>query len=212
MSFMTSITSLGFAAVGGRNSKDCEFIGHIVETKSCLKKLMFLWSAIGDGGVAQIAKALERNFSLLEVQFCHCNFQAEGAKRIGEMLWKNDILTHLDVSGNGRMGDEGVIAIAEGLERNASLKELNLGNCGIGTEGAKRIGEMLRKNATLIKVILSGNMTIGNEGFIRIAEGLEMNYSLQMLQLPWWHVSKEIEEHIRTLLKRNQERKSVMDE
>jgi hypothetical protein len=80
------------------------------------------------------------------------------------------------------IGDEAIIRIVEGLEMNASLKELCLERvflpllfdvrmnitfmsliwnewmieCGIGFEGAKRIGEMLERNASLMKLYLEG--------------------------------------------------------
>jgi hypothetical protein len=103
---------------------------------------------------------------------------------------------------NEDIGDEGAIRIAEGLEKNTSLKRLNLQStlphcilpscsshsfaiesplfdakdelcishflsliwdecvigCGIGSEGAKRIGEMLEKNGSLMKLQLFGEI------------------------------------------------------
>jgi Ran GTPase-activating protein (RanGAP) involved in mRNA processing and transport len=63
-------------------------------------------------------------------------------------------------AGNGEIGDEGAIRIAEGLEKNTSLKKLDLRDCEIGVRGAKRIGEMLEKNASLVEINLYGEFLL----------------------------------------------------
>ena len=50
------------------------------------------------------------------------------------MFMKHKKLQHLDISGN-KIGDDGVIHIAMGLEQNDTLTKLVLANCEISAEG-----------------------------------------------------------------------------
>eukprot|EP01028_Stygiella_incarcerata_P000100 TRINITY_DN1012_c0_g1_i7.p1 TRINITY_DN1012_c0_g1~~TRINITY_DN1012_c0_g1_i7.p1 ORF type:complete len:413 (+),score=107.08 TRINITY_DN1012_c0_g1_i7:1417-2655(+) len=101
---------------------------------------------------------------------------------LGGMLENISSLKKLLLAYNRNVGDEGIIHIIAGLEKNASIRVLCLWNCGMGVEGAKRIGKMLERNTSLKKLCLWWN-PMGDEGVVRIAEGLEVNASLKKLHL-----------------------------
>eukprot|EP01028_Stygiella_incarcerata_P004894 TRINITY_DN2122_c0_g1_i2.p1 TRINITY_DN2122_c0_g1~~TRINITY_DN2122_c0_g1_i2.p1 ORF type:complete len:476 (+),score=126.65 TRINITY_DN2122_c0_g1_i2:259-1686(+) len=159
-------------------------IGEMLRKNSTLMKLDLKYNdGVGDEGAIHIAEGLEMNTSLMELHLMHCGIRVQGAKRLGEMLEKNISLMTICLSDNEDIGDEGAIRIAEGLEVNTSLKCMGLRTCGIGSNGELRMGKMLQKNATLIKLDLQHNAGIGDEGAIRIAEALKMNTSLKELNI-----------------------------
>ena len=58
---------------------------------------------------------------------------------------------------NNRLGNEGGKAIAQGLEENVSVRELDLSENMLGQNAICSLGEMLNKNQTLVKLNLSRN-------------------------------------------------------
>ena len=51
------------------------------------------------------------------------------------MLMKNNKLQYLDIGLNGKIGDDGMKLITEGLKYNNTLIKLDAGCCGISVEG-----------------------------------------------------------------------------
>ena len=76
------------------------------------------------------------------------HIDAESAEAISSALEKNTTLKKLNLSWCG-IGDEGAVAISRALEKNTSLTKLNLSWCGIGDKGAVAISSALKKNTTL---------------------------------------------------------------
>eukprot|EP01028_Stygiella_incarcerata_P005262 TRINITY_DN2238_c1_g1_i1.p1 TRINITY_DN2238_c1_g1~~TRINITY_DN2238_c1_g1_i1.p1 ORF type:complete len:255 (+),score=61.76 TRINITY_DN2238_c1_g1_i1:881-1645(+) len=99
------------------------------------------------------------------------------------MLAKNSSLTKMNLIWNERIQNEGCIGIVEQLESNSSLRELNLGVCGIDSGCSVSIQHMLERNTVLVKLDISWNERFGDEGCIRMADALEKNCSLKELFL-----------------------------
>eukprot|EP01028_Stygiella_incarcerata_P012405 TRINITY_DN75_c0_g1_i1.p2 TRINITY_DN75_c0_g1~~TRINITY_DN75_c0_g1_i1.p2 ORF type:complete len:388 (-),score=100.49 TRINITY_DN75_c0_g1_i1:2643-3806(-) len=140
-------------------------------------------TTIGDEEVILIAEGLETNTSVEILDFTNCRITHEGVKQIAFALEKNASLKILLLWGNEKIGDEGISFVAEALKTNSSLVELDSGSCGIGVSGAKRIGEMLKKNTNLKKINLYDNGDIGDEGAMRIVEALEENASIEEISM-----------------------------
>lgn len=81
-------------------------------------------------------------------------------------------MTELDLADNG-LTDLGVEQIAAGLERNDSVRSLNLGFNRIGDEGAAKLSMALRSDAgrVLSWLVLSGN-GVSDSGARALAEAL----------------------------------------
>eukprot|EP01028_Stygiella_incarcerata_P004572 TRINITY_DN2007_c1_g1_i1.p1 TRINITY_DN2007_c1_g1~~TRINITY_DN2007_c1_g1_i1.p1 ORF type:complete len:507 (-),score=112.39 TRINITY_DN2007_c1_g1_i1:150-1502(-) len=148
-------------------------------------------SGIQNEGCIRIAKALESNTSLKKLLLCDCGIESEGAIKMGQMLEKNSSLASLGLSRNEGIGNEGLLQIAEALETNTSLKKLYLGDCGIRSQDATTIGQMLGRNSSLTTLHLSGNDEIGDDGIIPITEGLTSNDSLKKLDICRCRISSE---------------------
>ena len=105
-----------------------------------------------------------------------------GASHLCKMLSRqNNIVRYLDLSKNP-LGDKGVEGLVNGLKRHEHLEVINLFNCKIGCQGARKIGKMLSKNISLKFLILDYN-EIKNRGIKAIGEGLEINKTLLALHI-----------------------------
>mmetsp|Transcript_40421 Transcript_40421/g.96056 ORF Transcript_40421/g.96056 Transcript_40421/m.96056 type:complete len:190 (-) Transcript_40421:3481-4050(-) len=81
-----------------------------------------------------------------------------------------------------KLGEERCKIIAVALEKNKTLKELDLRYKCIDAEGAKLLGEALRHNTSLKKLYLSGN-ALSDKGVTALAEGIRHNATLEWLYL-----------------------------
>eukprot|EP01028_Stygiella_incarcerata_P014523 TRINITY_DN977_c0_g2_i1.p1 TRINITY_DN977_c0_g2~~TRINITY_DN977_c0_g2_i1.p1 ORF type:complete len:214 (+),score=52.30 TRINITY_DN977_c0_g2_i1:166-807(+) len=192
----------------GISQRGAETIGEMLKRNTSLLELDLSWNqGLADEGFARIAKGLETNTSLKKLVLRDCFIGPVGAEGIREMLKKNASLVKLDLTGNPAV----LVVIAEGLEMSRSLKELILSQCLIGMEEATILGEVLKKNNSLVKLSLERNPCFVDEGGIRIAEGLEMNTSLKMLYLPRDSISIRTEQRITDLLDRNRRQEDEDD-
>ena len=96
-------------------------------------------------------------------------------------LSDNHTLRELDLS-NNQIGSEGAVAVATMLKTNSSLERLHLGGCGIGSSGGVELGAALERNKTLRFLNLSWN-ALGDDGVRGLCVGLENNSSLEELEL-----------------------------
>ena len=65
------------------------------------------------------------------------------------------------------------------------LSHLDLGDCHVGTEGARAVAAFLEKSTRLENLILSGNADMGADGIAAIAHALKENTSLRALSLDY---------------------------
>ncbi|MBP6952754.1 MAG: hypothetical protein KBC28_11300, partial [Alphaproteobacteria bacterium] len=86
---------------------------------------------------------------------------------------------------NEDLGDEGVILLAEGLKKNASVIEIDFSNNNISNTGANSILDMLEVNLTLTTIHLAWN-TISDY------KKAEINKILAKRKTPVFNFSREI--------------------
>lgn len=103
-------------------------------------------------------------------------------KSLAKILETNETLIELDLEGN-KIGDEGALEIANVLKTNKTLKGLGLVYTGIGDTGVAAIAEALKQNETLKALILHGNK-ITDAGIQEIAKALQTNKTLDLLFVP----------------------------
>lgn len=86
-------------------------------------------------------------------------------------------VTYFNVVGNKEIGDAG----SEHLHLlPATVKDLDLADCGMTAKGIKNVCEFMKTNTSVTRLILWGNV-IGNEGAEYIADMLCVNKTLQIL-------------------------------
>ena len=107
-----------------------------------------------------------------------------GASYIAEALRTTRTLRKLNLWANP-IGDEGLQYISEAVITNTTLTNLNLIECGlrITEESGPALTEMLQRNKTLRKLNLSLNEAISDNAASFIIEGLKKNTTLKTLEL-----------------------------
>ena len=108
----------------------------------------------------------------------------EGAASIAKVLQSSSVMNSLDLSGNP-IGAGGLQSLAEALITNTSLVELNLCSCSlkITDENGPIVTEMLQRNKTLREINLINNYNISDAGIVYIANGIEKNSALKCLKM-----------------------------
>jgi Ran GTPase-activating protein (RanGAP) involved in mRNA processing and transport len=112
------------------------------------------------------------------------NICEEGAASIAKVLHSNGVMNSLDLICNPSIGAGGLQSIAEALITNTSLVELRLYQCSleITDENGPIVTEMLQRNKTLRKLDLI-HTEISETGIVYIANGLEKNTALEWLRM-----------------------------
>ena len=184
---------------------DCEllncFIVALRQNTSQVTNLTLLNCSTNKVIYHELAKMLQANTALKELNLSQNRIEGEGACELAKMLQANTALKELNLSGNG-IGDEGACELAKMLQANTALKELNLSGNGIGDEGACELAKMLQANTALKELNLSWN-GIGDEGACELAKMLQANTALKELDLSWNRIGGEGACELAKMLKAN---------
>ena len=105
------------------------------------------------------------------------NITDEGVEELAECLQENTTVEELDLSCTG-IGDTAAEALAQMLNSNTSLKWLNLSSNKIGDAGARVLAEAFYNNSTLKNLDLRCNVGIGEEGVSHLIQALTVNESI----------------------------------
>jgi len=97
----------------------------------------------------------------------------EGAQALAEILEVNTTVTDINLGCND-IGAGGAQALAEMLKVNSTVTTINLEMNGIGDDGAQALAEMFKFNTTVTDINLGGN-NICAEGVQALAEALHVN-------------------------------------
>ena len=156
-------------------------LAKMLQANTALKELNLSWNGIRDEGACELAKMLQANTALKELNLSRNGIGDEGACELAKMLQANTALKELNLFWN-RIGNEGAFELAKMLQANTALKELNLSRNGIRDEGARELAKMLQANTALKELNLSWN-GIGDEGARELAKMLQANTALKELNL-----------------------------
>ena len=94
----------------------------------------------------------------------------ENGPVLTKMLQRNQTLRHLDLHNNS-LSDIGAFYIGKGLRENIKLKELVLKGCGLTSRGAKDLSLMLAQNCSLKVLDISNSFFLENLDIGRNAIG-----------------------------------------
>lgn len=86
-----------------------------------------------------------------------------------------------------KVGDDGLMVIAEFLQKDTRLKTLELLNNSIGVRGCGHLGKVLTQNDTLVNLILDHN-DIGDEGVAVLGDGLKWNSTVSYLSMQYCNI------------------------
>jgi hypothetical protein len=163
---------------GGTGGK---LIGDAIGMNKTLRRLVIGFS---DEDLEQMAEGLGKSTSLISLQVLEV--AEKGAAAIGKVLSHTSTLQELNLNDKEdegvEFGDEGAVAIADGLLKNKSLKKLRLVRCGIEERGTACIAKSLESHPTMQKVNFAGNF-IGEAGACAIARAIAKNRALAKIRI-----------------------------
>lgn len=132
-------------------------LGKALQGNHSLRVLLLAGNEIMCAGAIGIAEMLAINDALAELNLADNCISTEGAMALGQALGCNTSLFRLNLRGNF-IGSDGANAFADGMKGTpCRLSRLNLSMNGIESPGMEELSKMLRDNAYLISLSLSGN-------------------------------------------------------
>ena len=193
-------TSLQAAAIADALAKNTRLVELIMPDSSCEKGTgaKLIGDAIGtnmtlvrlvlggfsDDDLEQFSDGLGKSKSLISLQVLEV--EEKGAAAIGKVLKHTSTLQQLNLNDRDddgvEFGDEGAMAIADGLLKNKSLKKLRLVRCGFESRGAASIAKSLEKHPNMKKINFAGNF-IGDAGACAIARATAKNRALAQIRI-----------------------------
>ena len=164
------------------SDQDCKDIADGLKHATKLKKITIVNSTLNSKQSKLLCGALTNHPSVVLIDFSHNKICDVGFKIFGKLLSLTTcILTNLDLS-NNIISSEGSKIFSIGLERNNSLKYLNLRLNKIRDEGADFIFRALHRNISLESINLSSNM-LTELSCKCIADTLSLNKTLLYIDL-----------------------------
>ncbi|KAF9421191.1 hypothetical protein BGZ94_008921 [Podila epigama] len=158
-------------------------------TNHHLSHLYLPHNNIGDPGVQDLCQSLHRNVSIvsLDLEFNNIglNQSVVGMKALADLLKVNKTLLEINLAYNVFPTAESIQALMEGISVNSTLESIMFTSCGISTEGAIAIANVLPLAKGLQNLGLTANPDIAVEGYWALATGLEKNQHLKGIQLDY---------------------------
>ncbi|KAK3826406.1 MAG: hypothetical protein J3R72DRAFT_426463 [Linnemannia gamsii] len=143
---------------------------------------------IGDQGLVEICESLKRNRSLIGLDLELNNIGSAqslvGMTALGDILKTNKSLREINLAYNLFSGDA-IGELMKGVAVNSTLESINFTNCGISTEGALAIAEVLPSARGLQNLGLTSNPDIAVEGYWALSNNLAKNRSMKGIQLDY---------------------------
>jgi len=89
----------------------------------------------------ELASLLKGNNSLVELDLSKTSLGSLELKKISDALTKNRSLVSVNLSGNTKIGNDGIAAfcLPLAMNQNPILTTITLDSCAIGNEGAKKV-------------------------------------------------------------------------
>ena len=130
-----------------------------------------------------LASLLKHHMCQLEgLNISSCRINSDGAVQLAAALSENKSVVKVNIASNDDIGDVGAVAFGDMLRRNTVLRELDLSNCGITSQGCDRLAGGVRANSTLQVLDFSDNL-IEEKGVNLMLTTLKCNTTLKRLIL-----------------------------
>ena len=161
---------------------DMTAVGYVISTTSHpVTHLAMDECHLHDDHVRTLLKKIIHNRlkCIEKIHFRGNNIGDEGAVALADGLKSCSNLQVLALSVNN-IGAEGTVALADGLKSCSNLQDLDLSNNNIGDEGAVALADGLKSCSNLQDLTLTTN-NIGDKGAVALADGLKSCSNLQCL-------------------------------
>ena len=155
-----------------------------IESHPQLQRLHVNFHNLGDVGVGALAGALQWNQHVRDVAVNSNKMGRAGAESLAALLRENNTLTALSLGGNSEASPAGVIALAEALMHNTSLRELNLSFIPLNANGVSQaLAELLGAASCRLNNLRAVDCRLDAESIVPLAQALHSCSSLTSLDL-----------------------------
>ena len=117
--------------------------------------VLFNVTDITDEDITHLSTMLSSNTTLKVLRLSNCNITDNGVRYICEGLTKNQTLTELDIGGNPQITSVSTSTIADLIQTTTSLTELRLYDTSLNNDDIKTICTSLNKSTTIRELYLS---------------------------------------------------------
>ena len=156
---------------------------------------------LGDQGVTSIVDAILANeaTAISTLDIGDCGLSDEGATQIARLLESNNTLTDLNISAN-KMTREGWREISDALKKNVKLRALSLDYNKIGDEDLAVLADGFRHSTSLRSVDLEANRIHDEGGRILLDVLRENEKIIDLTLMPMNQIDKNILDEIKEIL------------
>ena len=165
-------------------------ISYELVPSSTIVRLLLADSCLGDDGGKAIAKGLEENFSVKELDLSGNMLGRNAVSSIGEMLNKNRTLETLSLSRND-LTDQDVEVLLDCLCRKTVLKELDLSHNILCDQFAKQMSCVLENNFSVLEKLSISSNQLEKTGLQALMSGLRRTKTLCVLNISWNYLRDE---------------------
>ena len=168
------------------DSKCVSILSEILKTNKTIKTL-WLFSSSLTGGIKKVSDSLCNNKTLKELVLLNVTgITDEDMTHLSTMLATNTTLKELDLF-NCNITDNGVRYICEGLTKNQTLTELNIGrNRQITSVSTSTIVDLIQTTTSLTRLYLNYT-SLNNDDIKTICTSLTKNTTIRKLHLSRKH-------------------------
>ena len=164
--------------------------------KKCTLTVLYLRDCHISEGAVELAAALCKNTTLKHLDLSHNSIgeHVDGANAVAKVLVENKTLRELNLQ-ECHISSEGAVKLAAALCKNSILKDLNLNRNPISVKGASSMSDMLQHNTSLENLHLRDD-SVREEGVCQLMNSLKHNQTLRILWLPWEYKSETSDHRI----------------
>ena len=168
------------------DSKFVSILSEILKTNKTIKRLE-LYSSSLTGGIKQVSDSLFNNKTLEELVLCYVTgITDEDITHLSTMLSSNTTLKVLELY-NCNITNNGVQYICEGLTKNQTLTELDIGhNYQITSVSTSTIADLIQTTTSLTRLYLY-DTSLNNDDIKTICTSLNKNTTIRELVLSRQH-------------------------
>ena len=140
-------------------TNDAIILGKFLQQNTSLQSLNISLNPIGDDGITAICNGLQLNDNTALLRLIAASCFIKSTVSISNMLKKNHVLKHLNISTND-FGDDGFAAIVEALSGSRTLTELEaVYYTEMGNSGANLLLKLINTNKSLKIVTVSRELS-----------------------------------------------------
>ncbi|KAL5020536.1 hypothetical protein ScPMuIL_003428 [Solemya velum] len=188
--------------------RDLQTLMKGIAKNTTLTHVSLEYCRIADTGLDIICKGIKNSPRISSVNFTGCSLTFKGADLLAKIIkhqamkrhneaWRDSLryrrpdldqmqgIRRITINNNPMVTDQGAVLLAEALKDDLWLKALDMQGCGISTDGAQHLLDVLKYNTTLVVLDVRRNPLIDRNVVHSIMEQLLINCNGQDTEYKW---------------------------